>query len=211
MNTHILSDLAASIAEGPVALLLGRGMARSTTAREMCRQLEGRSLQLDAGSDAMAAFFTVTDGELQLRPGYMDEPDATLTGTPLSMARLSAPDPAAVMREGAVSVGGDSDVAEQFQYLFSLLRPDWEEELSKVTGDVVAHEIGAVVRGFGSWARLVRNSLGRSLSEYLTEESAALATATEIEEFCSEVDELASAADRLEARLNNFRQSPSVE
>ena len=82
-----------------------------------------------------------------------------------------------------------------------------EEELSKVTGDVVAHEIGRFSRGLAGWAGKVAESLGRSTGEYLSEESEALATATEIEEFCTQVDDLSAAVERLEARLHILRNS----
>ncbi len=167
----LFKEIAGGLCAGPVALLLERGVRQSTTAAAMCRRLEGKTLQLDPGSETLAAYVAVNDGQLQLHPGRVDCPDATLSGTPLHLARLSAADPAAVIRAGDVQVSGDSDVAEQFQYLFSLLRPDWEEELASVTGDVVAHEVGNAARGLARWAGQAQRSFGRSLAEYLTEGS----------------------------------------
>lgn len=207
----LFKEIAGGLCAGPVALLLERGVRQSTTAAAMCRRLEGKTLQLDPGSETLAAYVAVNDGQLQLHPGRVDCPDATLSGTPLHLARLSAADPAAVIRAGDVQVSGDSDVAEQFQYLFSLLRPDWEEELASVTGDVVAHEVGNAARGLARWAGQAQRSFGRSLAEYLTEESAALASGAEIDEFCTAVDDLAAAVDRLEARLKLQQSSGTPE
>ncbi len=210
-QNSLIKEIAGSLFAGPVEFLLDRGVRQSTTAAAMCRRLEGRTLQLDSGSQSMAAYFEVTDGQLQLLPGIVAEPDATLTGSPVSLARLAAADPQQVIREGAVKVSGDSDIAEQFQCLFSMLQPDWEEELSKFTGDVIAHEVGNAGRGLAGWSRQARRSFGRSVAEYLSEESEALATAAEIDEFCAGVDDLAAAADRLEARLQLLRTSESTE
>ena len=140
-----------------------------------------------------------------MEPGYHADPDATLTGSPLSLARMSGPDPQRVIREGDVSVSGDAEVAEQFQYLLELVRPDFEEELSRFTGDAVAHEAGRFARGLAGWADNAGRSLGRSLAEYLTEESQALVTRVEADEFCAEVDTLSADVDRLEARLRILR------
>jgi ubiquinone biosynthesis protein UbiJ len=206
-GSSIIQDLAGAVAGGPVRFMLDKGVAASTTASGLCDRLEGKTLQLDPGSAELAVYFAVADGRLSLHPGRAEQADAALTGTPLNLARLSIGESAAVIRSGDVQVSGDTDVAEQFQYLLQLVRPDLEEELSKVTGDVVAHEIGRFARGLTGWAGKVAESLGRSTGEYLSEESEALATATEIEEFCTQVDDLSAAVERLEARLHILRNS----
>jgi len=150
-------------------------------------------------------YFTVAAGKLVCKPGRLAEADATLSGSPLNLARLAAADPEAVIRAGHVKISGDADVASDFRALLDIVRPDWEEEMSRYTGDVVAHEVGRAVRGFANWASRARTSLGRSLAVYLTEESRDLAAAAEIEEFNREVDELALAVDRCEARLRLIR------
>ena len=199
-DTSLLSELA-GMAARPLQFVLDRGVARSTAAATLCRELDGRTLQIDPGSDSLAGYFHVADGGMRYRPGRAETADATLMGTPLSLARLAGPDPEAVIRGGDVEVRGDAEVAEAFRYLLQVVRPDWEEELSRVTGDVVAHEAGRFVRGVGQWLQLAGDSVARSTGEYLTEESRVLATRVELDEFCSEVDALAAAVDRAEARL----------
>lgn len=199
------------LAEGPGQAVLDRGVARSTSAARLCEQLEGRSLQIDPGALGPALFFTVVGGRLLMKPGRAEEPDATLAGSPLALARLSAGDPQRVIRGGDVSIDGDAEVAEAFQYLLQFVRPDPEEELSRFTGDAVAHEAGEIVRGLSRWSEGARMSFNRSLGEYLTEESGALPTAVEVDEFCAEVDALATDVDRLEARLRILRAALATD
>ena len=200
-----LPELARRLLRGPAQQVLDHGVAQSTTAAELCRRLDGRVLQFDPGAEALACHFVVTDGRLTMEPGCHAEPDATLAGSPISLARLSGPDPQRVFREGGVTISGNAEVAEQFQYLLELVRPDFEEELSRVTGDAVAHEAGRVARGVADWADSAGRSFGRSLSEYLSEESQVLVTRVEADEFCADVDTLAADVDRLEARLRILR------
>lgn len=195
------------LARGPAQALLDRAVERSTTAAGLVEQLEGKSLQLDPGSPALAVYFRVADGQLRMENGVADEPDATLAGGPVSLARLAGPDPAAVIREGWVTVSGDSEVAEQFQYLLQIVRPDPEEELSRFTGDAVAHEVGRAASGLAGWADAAARSFNRSLAEYLTEESQTLVTRAEAEEFCAAVDTLSADVERLEARLRLLQGS----
>jgi len=91
-----------------------------------------------------------------------------------------------------------------------ILRPDWEEELSHFTGDVIAHETGRALHGFAEWAGRAHRSLGRSIAEYLTEESRDLVAVTELEEFNSAVDKTAAAVERLEAKLQLLRSQQSA-
>ena len=62
------------------------------------------------------------------------------------------------------------------------------------------------MRGLAGWAARARHSLGRSLAEYLTEERRDLVAAAEIEEFNRDVDALAVAVDRCEARIRLLRE-----
>jgi len=185
--------------------MLDRGVAHSTTAAALCRRLEGRSFAVVTGVAELDLYFRVTEGKLVCQSGVLPAADATLSGSPLNLARLVTADPEAVIRAGHVRISGDADIATDFRALLNIVRPDWEEELSRYTGDVVAHEAGRAVRGFAAWAARARHSLGRSLAEYLTEESRDLAAAAEIQEFNREVDELAAAVDRCEARLRLLR------
>jgi ubiquinone biosynthesis protein UbiJ len=196
---------------GPVQYALDKGVQYSTTAAALCERLDGRVLQIEPGVSELAAYFVVTDGRLLLRPGSADKADATMRGSLVNLARLgAAEDPESVIREGAVKISGDVDIANEFRALLDLVRPDWEEELSKVLGDPLAHEIGRAVRGLSGWAAKLRTSMGRSVGEYLTEESRDLAAAAEIEEFCSEVDAVALGVERFEAKLRELSSQRSA-
>ena len=190
----------------PAQLLLDRGTQRSTTAAALCARLEGKTLQISPGNVAPAVHFAVTEGHLQLKHGAAEKPDAELTATPVNLLRLAGDDPEGAIRAGYVKVSGDTEVADDFRTLLNIVRPDWEEELSRVTGDVIAHEAARAVRGVAGWARRARITLGRSLAEYLTEESRDLVAHTEVQEFCAGVDEVSAGVERFEARLQLLRE-----
>jgi ubiquinone biosynthesis protein UbiJ len=190
----------------PVQSLLDRGVVNSTTAGALCARLEGCVLQMRPAPEKLALNFSVSKGRLLLTAGTVDKPDAIISGSVLNLARLGGNDPEAAIRDGYVSISGDADIAADFRALLAIVRPDWEEELSRLTGDVVAHEAGRAVRGFAGWAARARHSLGRSVAEYLSEESRDLAAVAELEEFNAEVDQLAMSVDRLEARFKAFKE-----
>jgi ubiquinone biosynthesis protein UbiJ len=194
----------------PTQAFLDRGVVRSTTAAALCRRLEGKSFAVQTGTADLDMCFTVCDGRLVLASGAIAEPDATLNGSPLHLARLAGDNPEAVIRGGDVTIGGDADIATDFRALLDILRPDWEEELAYFTGDALAHETGRAFHGVAIWAGRARRSLGRSLVEYLTEESRDLVAVTELEEFNSAVDQTAAAVDRLAAKIQLLQSQHST-
>jgi ubiquinone biosynthesis protein UbiJ len=195
------------LAAGPLQLVLDRGVQQSESARGLCRRLEGKTLQISTGVPAFDSFLVVENERLEIKSGQIEDPDAVLKGTPLNLARMSAGDPQALIREGDVKLSGDPDVAEDFQALLYLTRPDLEEELAQLTGDVVAHEVGKGVRMLGDWLAGAERTLTRSMGEYLSEETRAVVTDSEIDQFCAAVDTLATDVDRLEARFQLLRES----
>jgi len=80
---------------------------------------------------------------------------------------------------------------------------DWEELLSRYTGDVIAHQIGNLARSLTRWSKDAGARLGQDLAEYLLFESALLPPRLEVETFLDAVDQLRNDVDRLAARLQH--------
>mgnify|MGYP000935755031 CR=1 FL=1 len=106
-----------------------------------------------------------------------------------------------------ISITGDAIVAELLQKLYFHLDIDWEEQLSHITGDIVAHQAVKLIKQYKQQQSFVTNSLGEMLTEYLQEEIAILPTNCEINNFLQEVDDLRLAIDRLEARFRAYENS----
>ena len=189
----------------PVRRLMNRGIVHSESATAICNELDGRSLQLIVEGTSLQVVVMVNNGNIEVASAIAEAPDATISGFPFSLLRLTADDPEAVIRRGDVKISGNPVIADDFRALFHLTRPDWEEELSRYTGDVVAHEIGLRTRSLRGWGERAGRSFARSLGEYLSEERRLVVTETELEEFCGEVDQLAAAVDRAAATLALLR------
>ncbi|MCP4001749.1 MAG: hypothetical protein GY727_12645 [Gammaproteobacteria bacterium] len=190
----------------PAQSLLDRGVDNSTTAAALCERLEGNSLQISPVPRELGLYFVVINGQLQVNSGAVENPDVIISGSLVNLARLAGSDPEDVIRDGYVTINGNADIAENFQALLALTRPDWEEALSRVTGDALAHEAGRVFRGVAGWATRAHDSLGRSVAEYLSEESRDLVATTELKEFYTDVDQLAMNVERAEARLQMIKE-----
>jgi ubiquinone biosynthesis protein UbiJ len=184
----------------PLESVLNRNIAASSAARKLCRQLEGKTLAMHLTGVPLNIQFRC-DGERMSLDTAQGAANATLSGSPLSFLRLAGPSPESALRNGAVHIEGDAEVAQAFSELLKHARPDLEEELSRVVGDVAAHQIGNIARSALAFGRRASDTFARNVAEYLQEEGRDLPTRIEADEFIAGVDAIRDDVDRLEARL----------
>jgi ubiquinone biosynthesis accessory factor UbiJ len=179
--------------------LVNRGLPRSPRARALTAELAGKSLAVEIPG---AGRLRVTSNGVTLGLASSAAPaDATLTGGLLALAALAGDDPQAVVQRGAVVISGDAQIADRFRELGRLLRPDPEEELAILTGDVAAHRLGRIARRALLVPRRAAHTALVNLAEYLGHERGDLVPRREGEQFLRGVDSLREDADRLEARF----------
>jgi ubiquinone biosynthesis accessory factor UbiJ len=191
-----------------LAALLNRGLPRSPRARELCALLKGRSVlvvvreivQLRIESDGGVLTVALADSAAALTA------DATISGGPLALLSLTGDGAQAALQRGAVEITGDTDIATQFRELLRLLRPDLEEELSLVVGDVAAHQFGRLARFGANLGSQAAGTACDNLAEYLGHERADLVPRNEGEHFLRGVDTLREAVDRAQARIEQLQR-----
>ncbi len=191
----------------PVASVLNRNIRETTPARELCDKLDGAVVAVRVRGTGLATWFVIDDGELRLTTDCADEPDVVISGSLLTLARMSGDAGLEALRNGSLELTGDTHKAERFQRLLALARPDVEEELSGVIGDAAAHRLGEVARSIAAWGRDARATMGANVREYLQEERRDVPSRYEVERFGAEVDTLRDDVDRLEARIARLQDA----
>lgn len=169
-------------------------------------RLEGKVLAVRVRGLEITFYLAPQRGGLRVMSHYDGPPDAVLTGTPLDLAQLTAGPPGQGMFTGRVTLDGDVELGQRFQQIIGGLDVDWEEHLSRLTGDVIAHQVGNLARGFFGWTRNAADNLGRDGAEYVQDELRLMPTRQEADVYFSAVDELRSDCDRLEARVHRLQQ-----
>ncbi|HYM43464.1 MAG TPA: SCP2 sterol-binding domain-containing protein [Steroidobacteraceae bacterium] len=184
---------------GILGNLLNRGLPRSGRARQLCAELAGRSLALEVRGfvtlriESNGATLSVTESAA--------DADARLEVGPLGLLALMGADAQQALQRGDANITGDAEIAAKFRELTRLLRPDPEEELSLVLGDVPAHQLGRLARGALEWGRGAARSAWRNGADYLAHERADLVPRREGEQFLRGVDALREDVDRAAARI----------
>jgi ubiquinone biosynthesis protein UbiJ len=110
-----------------------------------------------------------------------------------------------LMKNGGIEIKGDAHIASVFQNTLREVEIDWEELLSKYTGDAVAYQVGRGAKAVHSFGRHLRENMRQDLRDYLQDNVQAAATQDEVNQFIQDVDSVRASADRLEARLNRLQ------
>lgn len=180
---------------------LNRNIAASSAARGLCTRLTGKSLRLHLVGLPLE-FVLRSDGEriLLQHSRATSVTDASLSGSPLGLLSLAGKQ-ATSTSGSSVRIEGDAEVAQGFSELLTQARPDIEEELSRVVGDVAAHQLGNTVRSLFGFGKRIGDTFLQNVGEYLSEEGRDVPSRTEAEEFSRDVDTLRDDVERLQARL----------
>ncbi|EKO3374598.1 SCP2 domain-containing protein [Vibrio fluvialis] len=109
-----------------------------------------------------------------------------------------------LIKQDKLVLEGDIQLAQKFAQLMTDCKPDIEEWLSRVTGDVVAHIVVQGAKNVGALLSAQVSKHQNHLAQVLTEEWRVAPGPLEIAYFCDQVDDVKSQAARLESRLNQL-------
>ncbi|ASG01056.1 MULTISPECIES: ubiquinone biosynthesis accessory factor UbiJ [Vibrio] len=109
-----------------------------------------------------------------------------------------------LIKQDKLVLEGDIQLAQKFAQLITDCKPDVEEWLSRLTGDVLAHALVQGVKDIGQALQSQRSKHQNHLSQVLTEEWRLLPSSLEVAYFCDQVDDLNSQAARIEAKIQHL-------
>ena len=152
-------------------------LAREGWARDRLTRFAGQALELRLPLAPTVRVCIAPDGRL--------EPDGPEPSASITLA----------------GVRGDSELAAELRYLARHLRPDVEEELSRLIGDVAAHRVGLALRALVNWQRDAAQRLTEAAADYAVDEQRALVRRAEHEQLAADIARLTQALDTLEQRI----------
>jgi ubiquinone biosynthesis protein UbiJ len=195
----------------PLESLINHGIAASPEALAVAAELDGMSLDLYVDGTPFALRMVVVDGVVQLSPpdsgqAAGSQTTVSLSGPPITMMRLMAGDPQALIRAGDIRITGPADTADRFHELLHLAKPDIETELGRILGQSAAHQLGSFMRGLGDFSMRAGEKFAQRVSEHLTVEKKSLLTQAELDGFLKGVDTLANDVERAAARVERLRK-----
>lgn len=188
--------------------VLNRCIRDSSRAGQLLESLDGRrlavrvqglgiELRLDAARTCLA---------VSVAAASADSPaTACVEGTPLALLGLLHHSGAEGFRASGVRLAGDAPTAEAFAEMLRHARPDIEEALAGMMGDIAAHEIAATARRTDAWTRRAGSATVMNVSEFLQEEARQLPPRVEVDAFSRDVERLRDDVERAAQRLDRLR------
>jgi ubiquinone biosynthesis protein UbiJ len=196
-----IPDALLAVVEGAInaVLALDPEGARRLTA------VQGRVLLVELTGFGTRIYLVPGESGLFLYGTYDTDPDCTVRGTPAALLGMALDKHREdSVFEGTITIDGDNAVAQTLGEVFQGLDIDWEELLSKVVGDTLAHRISLQASASGQWARRTGETLTQDLREYLQEEARVLPSNDEMRTFLDEVDRIRDDVERLAARIERL-------
>ena len=173
--------------------------------RARLAKLDGRVLRIELSRPELVLVLIVADARVSVPVRHDGEADLVLAGSLAALRSLGTSSDA--IHRGEVTIRGDLGVASALREVIGGFDLDPVEIVSPLLGDTLAHKLGRALRGSGSWLRRSRGAFGENAREYLEEEAELVATRPEVERFCTEVDAIARAGDRLASRLARLERA----
>lgn len=195
-----------------VETLLNRYLALDPEGARGFEPIHGRVIGIEIRGLGLRLTLVPGPDRLQVFGPYDATPDCLIRGAPLALLRMvTAERRESEIGPGAVEIEGDTTIAHELAKALGGLDVDWEEQLSRLVGDPIAHPVGQFARGLTQWGRRTSDTLTSDLKEYLEEEARLLPTRYELEAFLAEVDTLRDDLERLEARVERLARGRQAQ
>src|SRR5262245_15988191 len=145
--------------------LLNRNLPRSPRAGALCTELKGKRVRIEARGLGWILVCESLGTSVRLTKGATDTraTDAELSGSLMNLGALAGPNPEEVIQRGDVFIRGDAEIARKYRELAMLLKPDVEEELSRIIGDTPAHQVLRVARMAADFGRRAATNTVRNV------------------------------------------------
>jgi ubiquinone biosynthesis protein UbiJ len=145
---------------------------------------------LENGGLAMAGESTLSDASISLSPSLA--------------LRILAKD---VSASNQVQITGNTELAKALAKVLQGMRWDYEEDLSKIIGDIPATQANAFAKKTFSEAKSKVINMTEMLTEYWQEENPLIAKKRHVEAFVKDVDQLRDDVERLEKRIEKLKHA----
>lgn len=188
----------------PLETLLNHYISMDSNAIQKLKPLKGNVLKLII--KPVTLFVLFDEEKIRLQTSSERPPDTTLEGDPLSFIKLQFADKNHLFSlfKHEMRISGDLNAGQQAKAFFENIDIDWEEHLSKLTGDIVAHQLASLLKRTQSFSTHLFNTNKQNLTDYLQEETRLLPCKEELSDFYDDVDALRLRVDRLLAKATEI-------
>ncbi|MBT8143041.1 MAG: hypothetical protein HKN88_09310 [Gammaproteobacteria bacterium] len=179
-----------------IETLLNRKLRDSVTAREFCKTLSGKVLEINITEVPERILLAPLGESIEILTDADMKAQVVFSGSVFTFMQATQQKPLELVRAGKLTMKGDAVLAGQFQRLIELAMPDWQEELAKLFGDYVGPQLSNVLQGLASIGQELFKSFEQTTKPETQAESPP--AQEEFEQFSEDLDTLQKDLDELD-------------
>jgi ubiquinone biosynthesis accessory factor UbiJ len=184
---------------------LNRYLALDNNIEDLLLPLKGKIIALTIQPFNETLYLCPTNDSIQIIDQITGQPDTTISGSAWALGLMGvSAKPMRSVFSGEIKIEGDIQTGKQFQAVFKKLDIDLEGLLAQYTGQDIASKISQFFRSGQEWGKETVETFKLNTAEFLQEETRDLPTKPEIDIFYHQVDELRTACDRVESRIDRL-------
>ena len=168
-------------------ILLNRKLKDSITAREFCKTLSGKVLEINIQAIPQRILLAPIGESIEILLDEDLKADVTFSGSILHFMQATQTKPMELVRKGDLKLKGDAVLAGQFQRLIELAMPDWQEEIAKMFGDYAGPQIGSFLKGLFDFGQQAMSGFTDKASDVVKEDSQVAPDKDEFDSFAADV------------------------
>lgn len=184
--------------------LLNHLINQNLWAKEQLQPFGGKTVRFNI-PPISATLTVLEDGGLAMAGESVTHDAIISIPLPVALRLLANDDSAATL----ATLEGDTELAAALAKVLRGMSWEYEEDLSKLIGDIPAHQIAEFGRKATAEIKSQSVNLAQMLSEYWQEEQPIIAKKRHVDTFNREVDSLREATERLEKRIEKFSEKIS--
>lgn len=170
--------------------------------------LAGKRIVLKLTAPKAQLYLQINDTAVTITSYSEEKPHVTLSGPLFSVIKqLGFNTTPGKLLSSEVTISGETAIAQQLAALVREHDFDIEEPLSRIVGDVAAHQIGTALKSAGSWLQRAGRTLLDNSTHYVRDEAKLSIPKQEFQHFATQVDETRNDVDRLQARIERLKRT----
>ncbi len=173
--------------------------------QEKRRPLVGKRIAIELNDWQLTYVFEFSESAVLIDTQREIPCQVTLAGSSFAFFNMASQERGGdALFKGDIHFEGEIGTAQTFQKFWQSIDVDWEEELSKYTGDIIAHQAGELVRTAHQHFKQFFTTAQQNVSEYIKEEAEMTPSPIEVEAFYDSLDDLKGDVERLAVRIDRL-------
>lgn len=170
-------------------------------AEQRLSRLKGKQLSFRIRELRLTLVITATENTLLFNQ-HNEAVDCAITTDLASLRQLRDPSQLTrLIKQDALQIDGDIQIAQQFSYFLQQLDPDWQQALSRYVGDSLAHKISYSIAQGQQYLLTKSQQLNQLTTELAQDELLLTPTSDELVQFSHQVSELSARVELLSRKL----------